>query len=260
MACRNLERGEQAQQSILAELPSAQLDLRQCDLADIPALKHFAEGVQKDYPRLDILLNNAGMNLLRRFENSAGYEMTFATNYLGPFALTRFLFPLLKSSAPSRIVTLSSSAHLNAHINFDDLMLVKDYSLMLAYGQSKLANLLFARELHRRIETAGLDMLSLAAHPGFIRTNMLYRGGARLRILRSIMGFFASAVTDPPEVGVRPQLYAATAAEVEGGAYYVPNKSGRPQVGYSTPESQDAEIAARLWQRTEELLNLEFEI
>lgn len=260
LACRNLQRGEEARQRILKDQPRAKLDLRHCNLTDFATLQQSAAAILGDYRRLDVLINNAGMNRFTRGETADGFEITFASNHLGHFALTRHLFPLLKRSSASRVVTLSSSAHLNASIQFEDLMLRAGYSMMNAYGQSKLANLLFAKELQRRIAAAGLDMLSLAAHPGLIRTNMMYRAGSRSRLLRGLLDLLTGPLTDSPEVGARPQLFAATVEGLEGGGYYIPNKSGGPQVGYSTPEANDPEVAKRLWEVSEELLGLDFEI
>lgn len=259
MACRNMEKGEQARQAILEEIPAAKLDVRHCDLSDLDSVQAFSKEVIAHYPKLDVLLNNAGLNFFMRHENQAGYELTFATNHLGHFALTTYLFPLLKKTANSRIVHVASSAHLSGHIQFDNLMLIKGYGLMKAYGQSKLANVLFAKELQRRLEEKNIAMLSLSVHPGFNRTNMITRFLGTTRISQAIMNLVAGGA-QAPEIGARVQLYAATAKNVEPGAYYVPNLKAEPKVGFSTAEANDPEVAEKLWCVSEELLDLKFDI
>jgi hypothetical protein len=260
MACRNMDYGREAEARILSQHPEAKLDLRHIDLTDYVGIKQVAQDIREDYAQLDILMNNAGMNRFMRGETSEGFELTLASNHLGHFALTRHLFPLLQASAPSRVVTTSSTAHLKASIDFDDLMLNESYSMMIAYGQSKLANLMFAKELQRRIDSADLNMLSIAVHPGLIRTNMMYRFGSRSNLYRRLLDLLAGPMTESAEVGVRTQLYAASAQDVEGGGYYNPNTEGTPEIGYSTSLANDPEIAARLWQVTEDLLDLKFDL
>lgn len=259
MACRNLEKGELAREAILAESPNAKLDLRYCDLADFSSVEKFSQGIIADYPKLDVLLNNAGLNFFRRHENKDGFELTFATNHLGHFALTRHLFPLLKKTANSRIVHVSSGAHLSGTINFNDLMLNKSYSFMKSYGQSKLANILFAKEIQRRVDAGNISMLSAAVHPGLNRTNMLYRFTGTSRISRWMVDLFAGRA-HPPKVGARVQLYTSTERDVQGGGYYVPDLNGRPKIGFSTKEANDPEVANRLWKKSEELLGMKFDI
>ena len=255
MACRSLERGEAARQAILREIPDADLHLLHLDLADLGSVRAFSETVRQEFDRLDVLMNNAGLNTVRRYETVDGFEQTFGINHLGHFALTAQLFPLLEQTAHSRVVTLSSSAHLNATINFDDLMSERSYRMMRAYGQSKLANLLFARDLQRRLEAEGRSMLSLAVHPGFVATHMVTRFGDNFLPLRIVLSP-ASLLIAAPDEGALPQLYAATAKDVMGGAYLVPNPNGHPRLGYSTPLSQDMVIAQRLWEISEELTGI----
>ncbi len=259
MACRNLEKGELAREAILEETPDAKLDLRYIDLSDFSSVEEFSQGIIVEYPKLDVLLNNAGLNFFRRHENQDGFELTLATNHLGHFALTRYLFPLLKKTPNSRIVHVSSGAHLSGTINFDDLMLNKRYSFMKSYGQSKLANLLFAKEIQRRVDAAGISTLSVAVHPGLNRTNMLYRFTGTSRISRWIVDLLAGRA-QPPEVGARVQLYASTESDVQAGGYYVPNINGHPKIGFSTKEANDPEVASRLWEVSEELLGMKFDI
>ena len=240
MACRNLEKAEAALNEILQESPKAQVELRRCDLSDFASLRQFAEELSKELPRLDVLMNNGAVGLMQRRTNSNGYELNLATNFLGHFALTKHLFPLLKASAPSRVVTLSSSTHENATINFDDLMAEKEFSGFPVYSQSKLANLLFARELQKRIDATGLKAVSVAAHPGLINTGIFREAASGSRLMSLMMGAFAPFVMDRPEVGARPQVYAPTEPDISSGGYYGPNKRGRPSPGPALKRSSES--------------------
>lgn len=260
MACRNLEKGEMARKEILEELPDAQIEVRHCDLSDFASVSQFAEELSRDLPKLDVLMNNGAVGLMQRRVNAYGYELNFATNYLGHFALTKHLFPLLKRSAPSRVVSLSSSTHENATINFDDLMAGQEFSGFPVYSQSKLANVLFARELQKRLDATDLNLVSVAAHPGLINTGIFREAASGSRLMSLMMGVFAPIVMDQPEVGARAQVYAATEPDISPGGYYGPNKRGRPSLDEPSEEAQNPEIAKRLWQVAEELLDMEFKV
>jgi NAD(P)-dependent dehydrogenase (short-subunit alcohol dehydrogenase family) len=257
MACRYMPKAEEARDLILAETPDASLDLIHLDLADLDSVSTFAAEVNKKYAQLHVLLNNAGLNSFGRHESAQGFEQTFAVNHLGHFALTAQLFDLLKKTPASRVVTLSSSGHRSGKIDFDDLMTHQGYRMMKAYGQSKLANLLFAKQLQRNIVRDKLDMLSVAIHPGFVSTNMVNRFGDKSIIARGISKIIGALILSPAD-GARPQLYAATADGIEGGNYYVQGKAGRPAQETPTRDARNQTLAERLWKVSEELTGLNF--
>jgi NAD(P)-dependent dehydrogenase (short-subunit alcohol dehydrogenase family) len=255
MACRSLERGEAARSAIINEFPKAQLHLQHLDLASLASISAFASAIRKEYDQLHVLINNAGLNRFRRYETADGFEQTFGVNHLGHFALTARLFPLLDQTPGSRVVTVSSAAHLHATLEFDDLMSEKSYRMMRAYRRSKLANLLFARELQRRLEATDRNMLSLAVHPGLVATHMFTRFGDNFLPLRIMLRALSALVLDPDQ-GARPLVYAATAPGVVGGSYLVPNPHGYPLPGYSSSASRDPDLARQLWGISEELTGL----
>lgn len=210
---------------------------------------------------LDLLINNAGVMALPRRETTAdGFEMQFGTNYLGHFALTAGLLPLLRKASEPRIVSVSSLAHRTAFIDFDDLQGARVYSPWKAYGQSKLAMLIFARELQRRSDAAGWNLISSAAHPGFSRTNLFASGPGGLLSLASdfAAAFLGQSATD----GARPILFAATSPKAMPGAYYGPGGMGElrgsPGPALVMPQARDGAKAARLWDVSEKLVETSF--
>ncbi len=216
------------------------------DLSSLDQLGGLARRVRERYPRLDVLVNNAGAMFRKRVESVDGVEMTLALNHFSYFALTCLLLPLLKESAPARIVSVASDAHKGVSINFDDIEAQERYSAWKAYQQSKLANILFTYELARRIEGTGVTANAL--HPGFVRTNFLQafdeaRAGW---FIRSV----ANLVALSPEQGARTSIYLASSPEVEGvsGRYFVKEKPAT-----SSPQSRDPFAAQRLWTITEEM-------
>lgn len=265
MACRNLGKGEAARKAILAQVPAAQLDLEQLDLASLESIHSFVIRFQQQHQRLDVLLNNAGIMAIPQGKTVDGFEIQFGTNHLGHFALTGLLLETLLATPASRVVTLSSTAAEMGRINFDDLMLNRGYERWRAYAQSKLANLMFAVELQRRLEAAGSSCISVAAHPGFAATNLQYAGLSQgnavfsFALTRLFMPFAQSA-----EMGALPALYAATMPDVKGGDYFGPD--GFSQVsGYPTRLTprfnqtwRDPVIARRLWQASEELTRVRY--
>ena len=257
MACRFMPKAEAARDLILAETPDASLNLIHLDLADLNSVRAFAVEINKKYSQLHVLMNNAGLNSFRRWETKDGFEQTFAVNHLGHFALTAQLFELLSKTPASRIVTVSSISHRAGRINFDDLMSEKSYRMMRAYRQSKLANLLFAKQLQRRIERDKLDMLSISIHPGLVGTNMVNRFGERSVIGRAIAKFVSLFILSS-EDGARPQLYAATAGDLVGGKYLVQGNGGRPKEETPTHAARNHMLAEHLWKKTEELTGVKF--
>jgi hypothetical protein len=270
MACRSLERGEQAANEIREAIDQtgAVLNVRRCDLADLESVASFAEGVREAYDQLHVLCNNAGVMAIPRAETEDGFEMQLGVNHLGHFALTGQLLGLLvRTAGETRVVSHSSGAHTAGEMNFDDLHREESYDKWGAYGQSKLANLLFAYELQRRLDDAGItETASVACHPGYAATNLQYRGpeqsGSRLRY--AMMKVANTVVAQSAEQGALPLLYAATAPDVEGGEYYGPgglmSMRGAPEQQESNEASHDEADARRLWSRSEELTGVEYDI
>ena len=268
MACRSIDRGKRAATRIRDAVggTTAVLNVRECDLASLDSVESFATGVRREYDTLDVLCNNAGVMAIPRQETDDGFEKQLGVNHLGHFALTGHLLELLTGSGgESRIVTQSSGAHKSGDVDFSDLHRERSYGKCEAYGQSKLANLLFAYELHRRLEAAGVtDTLSLACHPGYAATNLQYRGPRqegstlRLAVMRAANAVFGQSARE----GALPLLYAATAPDVEGGEYYGPggflNMRGPPEKQSSNDASYDEGDAERLWEVSEEETGVEF--
>ncbi len=254
LACRNKEKGESAIQQIRQEYPRAKVELMLLDLADLASIRYFADKFTSNYNRLDILINNAGIMAPPFRKTEDGFESQFGTNHLGHFALTGLLFDTLTHTPQARVVTLSSSFHLLGAIDFDNLNAEKGYNRGKAYGQSKLANLLFTYELQRRFEDAGADALAVAAHPGWTTTNLQVHWWM-FRILNPFLG-------QKPEMGALPALYAATAPDVQGGDYYGPGgwieARGYPIKVQSNERSHDMVVAARLWTVSEELTGVRY--
>ena len=260
MAVRTIEKGEAARNEILKTFPDAQLEVRHLDLADLSSVTTFADALLADSVPLDLLLNNGGvMAPPKRFGTVDGFELQFGTNYLGHFALTLRLLPLLLQAAGPVVTTMSSGVAAIGSIRFNDLQWQRRYSPYLAYAQSKLADLLFAQHLAVVAQSKGWDLMSNAAHPGFTRTNLLAAGASLGRDMpkRSLFGNAKFIPSQGVEQGTEPLLYAATSPDAINGAYYGP--SGLfALVGSTTlvkpPRSaRSAEKAARLWSVSEEL-------
>ncbi|GCF14194.1 short-chain dehydrogenase [Haloarcula mannanilytica] len=267
MACRSVERGESAAAEIREAVPDATLDVRECDLADLANVEAFADGLHEDYDAVDVLCNNAGVMAIPRSETADGFETQVGVNHLGHFALTGHLLDLLRAAdGESRIVTQSSGAHEMGEIDFDDLQRERSYGKWEAYGQSKLANLLFAYELQRRLGNHGWeDVLSVACHPGYADTDLQFRGpremGSTLRT--AFMGIANAVLAQSAEQGALPMLYAATADDVIGGEYVGPgglfDMRGPPEFQQSNAASRDEETAERLWGVSTDLTGVEYD-
>ena len=260
LACRSRSRAEQARQELLQAAPPASgaVDLLDLDLASLSAVRQAASELADRYGRLDLLINNAGLMALPRLLSRDGYEMQLAVNHLGHFALTLALLPLLRDQPGSRVVTVTSGAQYFGRIAFDDLQGERRYDRWAAYGQSKLANVMFSLELQRRLQQRGDGVLALAAHPGFARTNLqpasIAANGSWIEPLAyRLMGpLFQSAA-----MGALPQLFAATAPDATPGGHYGPDQLGGLR-GWPTPvriapAALDAGSCLRLWQCSEEL-------
>jgi NAD(P)-dependent dehydrogenase (short-subunit alcohol dehydrogenase family) len=270
MGCRDAGRGAAALAEVRAAVPGARAVVLPLDLADLASVREFA-GAAPDAvdDELGLLVNNAGVMAIPRRETADGFEMQLGTNHLGHFALTGLLLGgLLKGSVaggPPRVVTVSSAVHRGGTLHRDDLMLTRGYGPWAAYNQSKLANLLFAYELQRRVDAAGLSLLSVAAHPGYAATNLQGVGpsmtGSRLgsAVMRLGNALFAQSA----EHGAWPSLRAATDPEVRGGEYYGPSglgeQRGRPKRVGSSSASRNEADAAWLWERSAELTGVAYE-
>ncbi|WP_435073648.1 oxidoreductase [Halorubrum sp. HHNYT27] len=284
MACRSVDRGERAADDIRRESDldesDMDLDVRECDLASLDSVREFAEGLAADYDAVDILCNNAGVMAIPRSETEDGFETQFGVNHLGHFALTGQLFPLLEAAegvnGAARVVTQSSGAHEQGKMDFSDLNWEQSYGKWKAYGRSKLANLLFAYELQRRINDAGasgedggendgLSLRSVACHPGYAATNLQHRTAEESGnpLMKVGMKAANAVLGQDAATGALPMLYAAT-ADVDGGAYIEPggfmNMRGTPTVGRSNDASYDRGDAQMLWEYSEEATGVEFPI
>ena len=257
LACRQRSRGEAARQQLLP-LARAGLELIDLDLADLASVAAAASQVQREFGRLDLLINNAGVMAPPRRLSRDGYELQFAVNHLGHFALTAALLPLLKQQIGARVVTVSSGAHYFGRIAFDDLQGERRYDPWTAYGQSKLANVMMALQLQERLEAAGSSILSIAAHPGLARTNLQ---ASSVAAKGSWIEGLAYRLLDPmfqsAAMGALPQLHAATAATAQGGELYGPDQlggvRGYPALNRIAKAAQDGEARRRLWAVSEEL-------
>jgi NAD(P)-dependent dehydrogenase (short-subunit alcohol dehydrogenase family) len=262
LACRSVERGEAAADRIRETAADASLEVSQLDLASLASVRAFAG--RHDGEPLDLLVNNAGVMALPRRETEDGFEMHLGTNHLGHFALTGLLLPALAERPGARVVTMSSVAHATWRINFDDLHGERHYWRWAAYGQSKLANLLFAFELARRAALADIDLTSVAAHPGYASTNLQLQSpeleGSRLR--RHAWSLSNRLFAQSGEAGARPALYAATMPGVIGGEYFGPSGGARggPSRAPASPAARDPDRAARLWEESERLTGVSYRI
>lgn len=265
MACRNTSKGEAARDALLEEAPEADLELMTLDLSSLDSVQAFAEAYQANHEQLDLLINNAGVMAPPYQTTADGFEMQIGTNHLGHFALTGRLLDLLLKTSGSRVVNVTSAAQYFGNINFKDLQSEKSYSRYKAYGQSKLANVLFTLELQRRLEAAGQETISVMAHPGYSNTNL--QGTAAEGSQSPVEGFFysklGSGVAQPSAQGALPQLYAATMPTVKGGDHYGPDGfmelRGYPKRLPPAKSGRNPETAERLWIVSEQLTGVTYE-
>jgi len=247
MVSRNKEKGEAAKSEIIRESQNNSVDLLVADLSSLESVRRLATEFQKKYSKLHVLINNAGLFNRRRNVTTDGFENTFATNYLAPFLLTNLQLPTLKASAPSRIINVSSVGHYNGHINFEDLNLEKEYGGWKAYGQSKLALVLFTHELAKKLDGTGVTVN--AVHPGTVATNIWTRPFGPVGFITALPKLFMAS----PERGAETIVYLASADDANGlnGEYLEKLK-----VKKSSDESYDEEIAQRLWDVSTKLTHL----
>jgi NAD(P)-dependent dehydrogenase (short-subunit alcohol dehydrogenase family) len=250
MACRDRERGQAALQQVQTQVPGAQVELVELDLAALGSVQAAADDVQARTATLDLLVDNAGVMATPRLRTADGFELQLGTNHLGHFALTGRLLPLLLAAPAPRVVVVSSGAHRMGAMRFEDLQSERSYSRWGAYGQSKLANLLFARELGRRYAT----VVVAAAHPGYAATHLQNGHGSSL--LAGVMKVGNAVLAQSDEGGALPSVYAATMPDVRTGDYWGPGvlelRGAPKRVGRSAAASDDA-MAQRLWAESERL-------
>ena len=265
LACRDLLKGGVASEHIAKEHPSASVELAELDLSSLASIRSFVEGFTSRHMQLHILCNNAGGIALPDRQTADGFEMQLGTNHLGHFALTGLLLPRLLATEGARVVTVSSTMHRIGRIRFDDLHGAHRYRKWRAYGQSKLANLLFTYELAHRAARKGAGLVAAAAHPGYAATNLQF-AGPRMEgstLMERLSGWGNRLIAQDAAGGALPTLYAATAPDVRGGEYFGPGGfaeiRGRPKRVGSNQRSHDREVAERRGRAAEELTNVRYD-
>lgn len=262
IAGRNPNKGAEAVARIRQSVPKARVGFMALDLASLDSVAAFGESLRRSLDSVDVLINNAGvMTPPTRQVTADGFELQFGTNYLGHFALTAELLPLLRKGNQPRVISLSSVAARSGAIDFDDLQAEQSYKPMPVYSQSKLACLMFALELQRRSDAAGWGIQSIAAHPGISRTELL-PNGAGMWSVPGVMRRTLWFLFQPAAQGALPTLFAATSPQAQSGLYYGPDgfgeTRGHPTVAKIPPQALDRVHAARLWSESERLTSVEF--
>jgi NAD(P)-dependent dehydrogenase (short-subunit alcohol dehydrogenase family) len=248
LAVRNLDKGKAAADLIARAHPGTDVSVQELDLTSLASIEDAAHALRSGLDQLDLLINNAGVMMTPKSTTKDGFELQFGTNHLGHFALTGRLLDLLLATPLSRVVTVSSISHRTGRIRFDDLQSERRYGRVAAYGQSKLANLLFTYELQRRL--SGTDTIAVAAHPGGSSSELS-------RYLPNVVRLAFQQIEQNTEMGALPTLRAATDPNVSGGDYYGPGGfaqlHGYPEAVASSGRSHDGEVARRLWAVSEQL-------
>ena len=259
MACRNRDKAEAARVEISQRVEDAELEVMELDLSRTTSVRAFATEFLEQHPCLNILVNNAGVLDVSGRKNDAGIELQLATNHLGHFLLTSLLIERMPDESSSRVVSLSSIAHKQGRIAFDDINCEHQEDKLFAYAQSKLACLMFASELQRRLDAASRRVLSVCAHPGGTDSG-LFDDMSRFQYYA--FKLLAPFITHSNEEAAKPSLHAALSPEVRGGDYFGPQgfRDLKGPVGHAarTPYSEDQEVAARLWRLSEELIGEPF--
>ena len=265
LACRDVAKGERVGDRIRTENERAELHIVRLDLASLASVREAAAELRSAHPRIDLLINNAGVMAVPRERTEDGFERTLATNHFGHFALTGLLLDRLLATAGSRIVTVSSNAHRRGVIRLDDLQSERAYDPDDAYAQSKLANLLFTYELNARLEAAAAGTIALAAHPGNVRTD-LWRTSSRLErvLIGARLGKLTSWLAQDAETGALPTLRAAVDPSARGGDYFGPagrfGYTGHPIRVEPSPGARDEEARRQLWDASERLTGVSYRI
>ncbi|MDW5613044.1 SDR family NAD(P)-dependent oxidoreductase [Mycolicibacterium sp. D5.8-2] len=262
VAVRNLDKGRQAVSRIRQLHPGADVMLQELDLSSLASVRAAADDLRAAHPRIDLLINNAGVMYPPKQTTSDGFELQFGTNHLGHFALTGLLLDRLLPVEGSRVISVASIAHnIQADIHFDDLQWERSYNRVAAYGQSKLANLMFTYTLARRLAAKGAPTIAVAAHPGISNTELMrHIPGSQL----PGFAWLAGLVTNSPAVGSLATLRAATEPGVRGGQYYGPSGVrelvGHPVLVQSNRKSHDVDVQERLWTVSEELTGVSYDL
>jgi len=262
MAVRDVDKGKAAAARLQAQAPRADVTVQRLDVGSLDSVRTAADELKSAYPRIDLLINNAGVMYPPKQTTPDGFELQFGTNHLGPFALTGLLLENLLPVEGSRVVAVASIAHtIQAAIHFDDLQWERKYNRVAAYGQSKLANLMFTYELNRRLAAHDESTIAVAAHPGISNTELMRHIPGS-----SLPGFSALAglVTNSPEIGALATLRAATDPAVRGAEYYGPDGirelRGHPKRVESSKQSHDQDVQARLWTVSEKLTGTSYPV
>jgi NAD(P)-dependent dehydrogenase (short-subunit alcohol dehydrogenase family) len=263
LAVRNLDKGDDAVARIKSASPDATVTLQQLDLTSLDNVRKAADELRANFPRIDLLINNAGVMYTPKASTKDGFELQFGTNHLGHFALTGQLLDNMLPVEGSRVVTVSSMGHrIRAKIHFDDLNLDRNYNRVVAYGQSKLANLLFTYELARRLKAKGAPTVALAAHPGAADTELLRNMPGGIRQVGQF--FWSTFIAQGADMGAEPTLRAATDPAAQNAEYYGPGgfseQRGHPKVVTSSEQSHNEDIQRRLWTVSEELTGVTYPV
>lgn len=262
LAVRSVDKGEEARANILRSLPDAKVSTQRLDLGSLDSLHTASTELRTAYPRIDLLINNAAVAFPPKTTTPDGFELQFATNHLGHFALTGLLLDSMLGVDGARVVVVASLDHkLGGAIHFDDLQWERRYSSALAYAQSKLANLMFCYAFHRRLIRAAAPLMTVTAHPGYTKSDLFRNMG---KPVQALMRFSDRFIGQDPAKGALPQLYAATMPDVQGGQYWGPNgfmeMAGYPTLVRSSKKSYDHEVQERLWGVSEELTGVTYPI
>ena len=267
LTSRNQNRTDQVARQIEMALPGANVEAQVIDLADLASVYRFADAFSKHHQGLDILVNNAGIAGGPRRQTTDGFEMHFQVNYLGHFALSGLLLPALCLREGSRVVTMSSNIAARGRIDFDDLQAERTYGWITAYAQAKLANLLFAFELDRRSQSVDASITSFAAHPGVARTNLLTGKetdwGRQRQGMENLIRIIQIVLAQPASQGALPALYQASDSAARRAEYIGPSgglRGGYPVVSKVPPAARDQATAKRLWEVSEELTGVRYEM
>ena len=264
LASRSIENGEEAKSQILKSIPDAKIEVMQLDLSDLESVRGFAVAFQKEYDKLDVLMNNAGIMMTPLFQTKDGFEGQLGVNHLGHYALTGLLMDVLLSTPESRIVNVSSNAHKTGKMDFSDLQFEngRAYGSLKSYAQSKLANLLFTYEMQRKLESAEKSSISLAAHPGSSITNLGRHVEGKL--LFKILSPLFKRMSQDQAQGALPQIRAAVDPNARGGEYYGPDgkneMNGFPVLVQSNAASHDLSDASRLWEVSSNLTGVKIDM
>jgi len=263
MACRNAEKARTAQRSVEAVATGPAPVVVALDLASLASVRECAEALAAQHPKIDVLMNNAGIMAVPKSTTVDGFESQLGTNHLGHFALTGLVLPALLAAPEPRVVNVSSNAHKLGRLNLDDLFFERTrYSRWRAYSQTKLANLLFTSELQRRAVAAHTALTAVAAHPGYSATNLTSGPAIGAAVLKPFLAIGDKLAGQPDHMGALPQLYAATMADVAPDDYWGPDglreQRGHPVLVGRTKHAQSVDDAAALWARSEELTGVTY--